>query len=255
MTPTVEQTSDIINHALNTAMQLIDDATWLHNEAYLPRGRDGDRPTRAFALDPTNPDAVPGEPLDLGLPTDAVLRHYHRAATLVATAARLAADALACVVGQAASPGRRSVGRRFAVEVGLATARLRTLRHLGLDRIPEEARQAGWSAANHLLSAHAELRAAMPNPEGNPEPPAHRRCANCREPHIEPDRTNNAECPACRMYRKRHDGEPRPYRRNAAALAAKDRRLKRGEDHGDESGGVQRGVFRGGEWVPHHGTG
>lgn len=257
-TPTVEHATDIINHALSTATVLIDDATWLHNEAYLPRGRDRDRPTLAIPMDPTDPDATPGERLDLGLPTDAVLRRYHRAACLVVAGARLAGDALLLAAGQAVPLGGSpwaAEGPLFAVQVELATSRLRALRHYGIERIPPRARSLGWSGAERLLSAHWELRQAMPNPEGKPYAPSHRRCSNCREPHIEPDRTSDSECPACRMYRKRHDGQARPYRRNAAAYEAKARREERGEGHGNEDGGVQNGTYREGSWERHHGTG
>lgn len=266
--PTIDQTEEAIAHALGIARRLVDDATWLHNEAYLPRGVDRNRPTRIIVPRPedaaaaeVNPDHQPGARDDLGLPTDAVLRRYHQAAMLVAQAARLSAIATAVTAGEEPPPrwtGAAAVGAAFGPAVRAATGRLQALRHQGLSGAPERARRAAWASASHLIEAGDRLRAAMPNPLNKPDPPADRRCKNCKEPHIEPDRTSDVECAPCRMWRRRHNGEPRPYRRNADALAALDRRRERGEGHGSEDGGVQNGAYRetsegSGEWgwEPH----
>lgn len=253
ISPTAQHTIETVSHALGIAGQLVDDATWLHTEAYFPRGRDRDRPTWAFALDPTNPDAVPGEQWDLGTATDAVRRRYAQAGALVANAARIAGDAILRANGTTPVPAgsvKAALGPDFARKVRDTTNRLATLKHYGIERLGPDALALTWSAASHLIEAHGQLRRAMPNPLRKPDPPADRRCKNCREPHTEPDRTSAVECAACRMYRRRHNGEARPYRRNAAALQAKDRRLQRGEDHATEDGGIQAGTYRGNEWVP-----
>lgn len=254
ISPTAQHTSETIAHALSIADRLIDDATWLHNDAYLPKGRDDDRPTRAYPLDPTDPDAVPGERWDLGLATDAVIRAYHQAGTLVANAARLSADAVLRAAGKTPAPApyaavAAGIGG-FTDAVSLTVARLDVLRHYGVERLASDVMALTWSAADHLLEAHARLRAVMPNPERRKDAVAAKRCKNCRQPHTEPGRGNGSECAACRMYRSRHGGLARPYRRNADALAAKDRRLERGEDHGNEDGGVQAGTYRGNQWIP-----
>lgn len=255
MTPSAEATAETIQHAIGIVPLLIDDATWLHNEAYMPRGRDRDRPTRSYPLDPTNPDAVPGQRDDLGLPTDGVLRQYLHAAALVADSARLARRALDVRLGGAEAPrprpARLATGRRFGPAVRLTVKLLDRVVQLEISTAPEQVRGLAWSSANGLIAAYAHLRAAQPNPEGKPYVIAHRRCGNCGEPHTEPDRGPDSECAACRMWRRRHDGQPRPYRRNAEAYKAKERRTERGEGHGNEDGGVQAGTYRGGVWVPH----
>jgi hypothetical protein len=254
ISPTAQHTAETISHALNIADRLVDDATWLHQEAYWPRGRDRDRPTRAYALDPRNPDAVPGERWDLGLATDAVIRAYHESGALVANAERLAADAVLRAAGNTplpATPKAPVVGAAYVDAVAITVGRLDVITHYGVDRLRSDAMALTWSAASHLIEAHAPLRAAMPNPDGIPDPIAAKRCRTCRNPHTEPGKGDRSECAACRMYRSRHGGQPRPYRRNADALRAKDRRLERGEDHGCEDGGIQAGTYRGNVWVPH----
>lgn len=252
MVPNVAQTAETVAHAIASAERLIDDARWLHNEAYLPRGRDPDRPTWSVPIDPTNADAVPGERDDLGLATDSVLRRYRQSAQLVAEAVRLGYDATSLAHGREPATAVVMVptGNDYPTYVGLAVRLLARIEGEGIEALGDRARMTVWSSANMLLRAHVELRAAMPNPERLKDPPADRRCRTCQAPHIE-GLTDRSECSTCRSYRSRHGGETRPFRRNAAALAAKGRRRERGEDHGSEDGGVQAGSYRDGRWEAH----
>lgn len=252
--PGIGHTVEAVRTAVNGARQLKDDAAWLHGAAYGLVGRNPDRPTRAVPIDPTNPDNVPGELWDLGTPVDVARRHYTTAVVCVADAARLAGDAIILSLGRPAEAAALEArGHDFNLTVDRAVRRLRLIQSAGITLMAGATRQAAWSSANQLLTAHTTLRLVMRDSGGVTEPTADRRCRNCGAPHLEPDRTGS-ECPACRKWRARHNGHPRPHRRHADALAARARRRERGEGHGDESGGVQAGTFRAVDgatiWIP-----
>lgn len=255
MTPTVQHVAETITHARHQAPTLIADGWWVHNWAYLPTRHDPDRPTRAVPLDPTDPDATPGDRWALGLATDRAVTAYAAAGELVTTAARLAADATFLTLDRrpplAPAPWSAS-GETFGQQVHLALRRLTAIENWGLARLGSDALCITWSAANHLLSARVELATAMPA-RGDKRPTSAQCCRTCREPHTEPGRTERSECLACRVYRHR-TGKARPYRRLAGALEAKDRRLQRQEDQGEESGGVQAGTYRDGTWIDSPGS-
>jgi hypothetical protein len=244
--PTAEQLTETITGAIAIAPQLIDDAAWLWTDAYWPPGRNPDRPTRLGPRrDPgADPDHVHGERLALGLGNDAARAAYTRSGALVVDAHRLAGRALAHYSGRTFTSGYRRPprGHDYRVIVDSTVRRLRTLTELDVAHGPDEARRLAHGAAVALVEAHAALRAVLRDVDGTGQLPPERRCADCGKACEDQKRKRCWQCVQRRARGKK------PVRRWAEAHAAKERRVERGEDHGDSP--APKGRYIDGVWTP-----
>lgn len=246
MSPTADQLTETLDHAIAIADRLVDDYRWIRAEADLPPRSNPDRPTR---LRPPgdSPDHVPGEGIGVG--NDQARAAYERADTLVWDAHRLATIAVIDLhVLRGRLPRRIRLPKRFTTPdvVYSVTRRLRFLLDDGIATIDStELRKTAHAAAVQLIEAHGALRAVLRDDGGTREPPPDRRCTNCGDP-CSPGRRRN-ECEKCARYRQR-TGRPRVIRRNADAYQARDRRFERGETHAVDP--MPRGDYIDGVWTP-----
>lgn len=243
--PTAEALQEVLDHACNIAPQLTADARWLWIEAYWPAGRNPDRPTRlAPRRHPgDDPDDVPGERLALGAGNDQARAAYTRAATSIVDAHRLAGRALAHYTGRRAPTGyqRPARGDEFATWVAATVRRLRQLLSFGVaDGDDEQPRLDAHAAAVALIAAHAALTAVMRDVDGSKELPPERRCEDCGKACEDQKRKRCWQCVQRRARGKR------PVRRWAEQHAAKERRVRRGEDYAANP--LPKGRYVEGEW-------
>lgn len=232
MHPTAEQLTEAITGAIAIAPDLVDDAAWLWVEAYWPPGRNPDRPTRVALRREAGGDLdhVPGERLALGVGNDAARAAYARAAVQVADAHRLAARAHAHYSGRKPPVGNRRPpqGPEMAVMVDSIRRRLRDVLAAGIaDLEVDRPRLDSHAAATALVTAHAALQGVLRDVDGSGHAPLSRRCDGCGKPCEDQTRRKCWQCVQRRARGKK------PVRRWAEAHAAKERRLARGEDHGE----------------------
>jgi hypothetical protein len=261
-TPTAEALTETLNHALTIAPQMKSDARWLHGLAYGLQGRDRDRPTRVRPeITNPDPDFVLGRTHDLGIGDDRARHAYTWAGQLLGNSHRIAGDSvcrLRVILGLDAElqnapllPWEPARAAAFDRATTRTTLRLRWLLDHGAATVRDDrTRLKAWSAANFLIAADVEIKRILPVEARSKD-----RCVNCGGRA----RKGGRECPACASARLRSVARAAKAAkqgkkvavapRNDAAFKAKQRRVERGADFGEEP--LPWGRYIGpDEWVP-----
>jgi hypothetical protein len=259
---------EIIRQSLNTLHATRELLQWAHNDGYLALVPNPDRPTHVPpppqpGAPKGGPDDQPGPTHDIGVGSHSARMAYGTAVVALASADSQIVAATALATGK--SPKNEGVewdggvplpaALRLSVRVA---ARLRRFEALaGRRQMPEHIEARVLRACSQIHRAHDLLTKALNKGPADPASEALLAgvCRICGFKGYKGTGDSTLDCPKCRdrvrnaeakRKARRKEGKKQRERREGtaqrqgvfrSALEAQQRRLARGEDHGDESFG------------------